>query len=129
MTVWYLHFCLGKMGSTEDDVTLLCQGHPEGGIADTMDEVRQVCSPLELMTAGRSSGRGTSNALPSCSAFPTSPVTAEKLKSRAVTVPSLLLNPSRVGCPPTARPMARWNFREDVRSIAELRVQGAVFQQ
>lgn len=42
-------FAWGQMGSEEDDVTLLRQGHLEGGIAYTMDDLRQVFSSLEFL--------------------------------------------------------------------------------
>nr|WP_232337954.1 MULTISPECIES: class I SAM-dependent methyltransferase [Deinococcus] len=45
-------FAWGQMGSEEDDVTLLRQGHLEGGIAYTMDDLRQVFSSLEFLEGG-----------------------------------------------------------------------------
>lgn len=45
-------FAWGQMGSEEDDLTLLRQGHLEGGIAYTMDDLRQVFSALEFIEGG-----------------------------------------------------------------------------
>lgn len=42
-------FAWGKMGSEEDDVTLLRRGQLEGGIAYSMDDLRQVFSALEFL--------------------------------------------------------------------------------
>lgn len=46
-------FAWGEMGSEEDDATLLRRGQLEGGIAYSMDDLRQIFSALEFVAGDR----------------------------------------------------------------------------